>query len=128
MSAKCHKQTLAAEKMISISPIAAVRGFPGLLAQDEWMQSPSHRETGEKDIGVILVGDDLSNERIPDVLIARDQPNCRGDGEVIENLNTAFVREFRSSCGQLCYIVFQVSAELVVVKAHAEAIVFPSVK
>ena len=91
MSAKCHKQTLLAEKKISISPVAAVCGFPGLLAQDEWMQSPSHRETGEKDIGVILVGDDLSNERIPDVLIARDQPNCRGDGEVVEDFHAFLI-------------------------------------
>src|SRR5262249_7745437 len=99
-----------------------------LLVQHELVLSPRRSETSEKDVSVVLVGDDLGRERIPDVLIARDQPDCRSDGEVIENLNTAFVREFRSSCGQLCYIVFQVSAELVVVKAHAEAIVFPSVK
>src|SRR5262249_15552394 len=40
-SAMCHKQTLLAEKMISISPVAAVYSLPYLLTQDRWVQSPS---------------------------------------------------------------------------------------
>ena len=48
---------MPAEKTISISQIAEVCGLPCLLAQDEWMQSPGHSETGEKNIRVILVGE-----------------------------------------------------------------------
>ena len=68
-----------------------VCGLPCLLAQNEWVQSPGHRETGEKDVSMILVGDDLSNERIPDVLIAWDQPDCRGDGEVVEDFHALLI-------------------------------------
>src|SRR5215471_1134458 len=45
-----------------LKPRGAVCGLPCLHA-NEWVQSPSHRETGEKDVGVILVGGDLSDER-----------------------------------------------------------------
>src|SRR5215468_11006044 len=74
-----------------LKPRGAVCGLPCLHAQNEWVQSPSHRETGEKNVGVILVGNDLSDERIPDVLIAWNQPNCRGDGEVVEDLHALLI-------------------------------------
>jgi hypothetical protein len=50
--------------LIAISLIAAAWGLPCLLAQ-----SPRHGETGEKDIGVVSVGNDLRREGIPNVLI-----------------------------------------------------------
>src|SRR5262249_9798539 len=83
-------------------------------------------ETGEKDISVILVGDDLSNERIPDVLIARDQPDCRGDGEVVKDFHALLIRDLRSSGRELRDIAFQIAADLIIEKASTKAVVFPA--
>ena len=73
---------------------------------------------------MILVGDDLSNEGIPDVLIARDQPNSRGDGEVVEDLHAFLIGDLRSPCRELCDVAFQIAADLIVEKANAKAVVF----
>ena len=62
------------------------------------------------------------------MLIAWNDSHGRRYGEVIENLHATFVRELRSARGQLCYVFFKVVAELVVVKAHAKAVVFPRVE
>src|SRR5262249_28691357 len=120
MSAKCQKRT---------SWVAhAAYDLACLLAKHKCAQSPGHGETGEENVGVILVGDDLRREGIPSVLIAGNESYRRCYGEVIENLNAAFVRELRSSCGQLCYVVFQVAAEFVVIKSHAKAVISPGVE
>jgi hypothetical protein len=88
------------------------------------VQSPSHRETGEKDVGVILFGDDLSNEGIPDVLIARNQPDRRGDGKVVEDFHALLIGDLRSSGRELRDIAFQITADLIVEKARAKAVIF----
>src|SRR5262249_23442649 len=69
-------------------------------------------------------GDDLSNERIPDVLVARDQPNGRGDGEVVEDLHAPLIRDLRSSGRELRDVAFQITANLIIEKANAKAVVF----
>src|SRR5262245_38982445 len=115
-SAMCHKRT---------SWVAhTAGGLARLLAQHECAQSPSHRKTGEENVGVIFIGDDLSNERMPNVLIARDQPNCRGDGEVVEDFDAFLIGDLRSSGRQLRDVAFQVAADLIIEKANAEAVVF----
>src|SRR6476620_7323278 len=86
---------IAAAPLILIAPIAVACGLP-VLTHHIRVQSPRHGETGEKDISMILVGYDLSNERIPDVLIARDQPDCRGDGEVVEDFHAFLIGDLRS--------------------------------
>src|SRR6476619_1417522 len=113
---------IAAAPLILIAPIAVACGLP-VLTHHIRVQSPRHGETGEKDISMVLVGDDLRRERVPDVLIARNESHRRCYGEVIEDLHAAFVRELRSSCGQVSYVIFQVTTELVIVKTHAEAII-----
>jgi hypothetical protein len=40
--------------------------------------SPRHGETGEKDISMILVRDELGRERVPDVLIGWNDANVAG--------------------------------------------------
>src|SRR5262249_29384810 len=86
--------------------------------------SPGHRETSEKDIGVILVGNDLSNEGIPDVLIARDQPNCRSDGEVVEDFHALLIGNLGGPGRELRDVAFQIAADLIVKKANTKAVVF----
>ena len=84
--------------MSAIGPDGSVRIADGFIdlqvaipkelgSYDALLRSPSHGETGEEDIGMILLGGNLGHERIPNVLITRDQPDGRGDGEVVEDFH-----------------------------------------
>ena len=75
---------IAAAPLILIAPTAVACGLP-VLTHHMRVQSPRHGETGEKDISMVLVGDDLRRERVPDVLIARNESHRRCYGEVIED-------------------------------------------
>src|SRR6476619_4778141 len=74
---------IAAAPLILIAPIAVACGL-AVLTHHIRVQSPRHGETGEKDISMVLVGDDLRRERVPDVLIARNESHRRDVRKVPE--------------------------------------------
>src|SRR5262249_30901222 len=68
----------------------------------------------------------LGDEGVPDVLITRDQSECRRDREVVENLEALLVLH-AGARRQLTDAVFEFSADDVVVEARTEAVMLSRV-
>src|SRR6516162_7431502 len=60
------------------------------------------------------------------MLVAWDQPNCGCNCKVVKDLHAPFVLGSRCSCREKGDVILQIPADLVVEKAEAKAVIFPS--
>src|SRR3979490_3335417 len=63
---------------------------------------------------------------MPYVLVTGDQPDSRGDREIVEDLNAALVTRAGISQRKLSDVCLQIVADLVVIESRSEAVVFPA--
>ena len=69
--------------------------------------SKRHIETREEYIGPTLVQGNLSSERIPETLVAWNQPNSGCNCEVVKDLHALFVLGSRCSCREKSDVILQ---------------------
>src|SRR5207248_3643733 len=85
-------------------PIRLIRVIRGCFSQRQklpgrWWRaedraiawSKGHSHPAKKYIRPVFTFGHLSGNRIPDVLIAWNEPDCRSDGEIVENFHSHFV-------------------------------------
>src|ERR1700719_3727274 len=117
-----------------IRSLPAVAGNPRLLfsrikivrAEDRAMgSSKGHSHPAKKYIRPVFMFGHLRGNRIPNVLIAWNEPDRRSDGEIVENFHSLFVvsrsRVERQSLDTVLYVI----ADRVVVIASAKAVILP---
>ena len=75
-----------------------------------------------------MVPRNLSSERIPDVLVARNESDRRSDCEIVKDLDALLVVDGGLAASEPRDVVFQWPANLVVIKSRSETIIFPPVK
>src|ERR1700730_10920031 len=92
------------------------------------VDSKRDTQTGKEYIRRALVPRHLSSERVPDVLITRNQSDRRSDCKIIEDLCSLLVFNSGGTRRKLSDAIFQVIADRVVVEPCSEAVILPAVE
>src|SRR3984957_3005341 len=101
---------------------------PGWMPAGASLPLPCQTRAKKKYVRAVFIVRHPRGHRVPNVLITWNQPDCRSDREVVEDLESILVLDSGSGPGELFEVIFQRLTDSIVIDSQSKTVIAPVVR